>query len=164
MHHCYIGLQRHRIPPCHKCANMCFFGAICGSGPITSLTPRSTGPYTACRHLGKHFMLAQIPPRCSGPVSSNVKSALSATDLERSEGPQCACSGHLNFPIVRPQLANCSLSASSLKGVGYRTRFFNGTMVLAFAQHSAHKALRLGHGTAHVTIAKIPSKSHFRQQ
>ena len=36
------------------------------------LTIRSTGPYTACRHLARHFILGQIPPRCSGPVSSNV--------------------------------------------------------------------------------------------
>lgn len=32
----------------------------------------STGPYTASRHLGRHFILAKIPSHCSGPVSSNV--------------------------------------------------------------------------------------------
>ena len=35
------------------------------------LTGRSTGRYTACRHLG-YKSLAQIPPTCSAPVSSNV--------------------------------------------------------------------------------------------
>ena len=37
------------------------------------LTIRSTGAYTACRHLARHFILGQIPSRCSGPVSSNVR-------------------------------------------------------------------------------------------
>ena len=36
-------------------------------------TGRSTGPYTACRHLGLHFMLAQTPSCCSGPVSFDVR-------------------------------------------------------------------------------------------
>ena len=36
------------------------------------LTHRSTGPYTACRQLARHFILGQSPSRCSGPVSSNV--------------------------------------------------------------------------------------------
>ena len=40
----------------------------CGRG----LTIRSTGPYTACRQLARHFILGQLPSRCSGPVSSNV--------------------------------------------------------------------------------------------
>src|SRR3989344_6602243 len=38
MHHCYIGLPQRRIPLCHKSATACFFGAICGCGPITTLT------------------------------------------------------------------------------------------------------------------------------
>ena len=43
MHHCYIGLQRHRIALFHTEGSQCFFGAICGSGPITSLTRRTRG-------------------------------------------------------------------------------------------------------------------------
>ncbi len=35
------------------------------------LTGRSTGRYTACRHLG-YKILAQIPSICSAPVSYNV--------------------------------------------------------------------------------------------
>ena len=45
MHHCYIGLRRCCVPPCHiRQANAtCFFGTICGAGgPITSLTRRSS--------------------------------------------------------------------------------------------------------------------------
>ena len=42
-HHCYIGLPRRRIPPCHNARHQSFFGAICGLGPITSLTRQSTG-------------------------------------------------------------------------------------------------------------------------
>jgi hypothetical protein len=38
MHHCYIGLPQRRIPLCHNKTIMCFFGAICGCGPITTLT------------------------------------------------------------------------------------------------------------------------------
>jgi hypothetical protein len=38
VHHCYIGLPRCRIPLCHIASAACFFGAICGIGPITSLT------------------------------------------------------------------------------------------------------------------------------
>ena len=49
MHHCYIGLPQRRFPPCHNSATRCFFGAICGCGPITSLTTRSTAT------LGKRF-------------------------------------------------------------------------------------------------------------
>jgi hypothetical protein len=46
----------------------------CVVGPAECwLTIRSTGPYTACRHLARHFILCQIPSRCSGPVSSNVR-------------------------------------------------------------------------------------------
>ena len=37
----------------------------------SGLTIRSTGRYTACRHLG-YKSLAQIPATCSAPVSSNV--------------------------------------------------------------------------------------------
>ena len=36
------------------------------------LTLRSTGPIAACRHLG-YKSLAQMPARCNGPVSSNVR-------------------------------------------------------------------------------------------
>jgi hypothetical protein len=43
MHHCYIGLPQRRIPLCHNAAIMCFFGAICGCGPITTLTYRFAG-------------------------------------------------------------------------------------------------------------------------
>ena len=43
MHHCSVGLLWRRIPPCHSVPALCFFGAICGVGPITSLTPRSIG-------------------------------------------------------------------------------------------------------------------------
>jgi len=42
MHHCHSGLPQHRFPPCHNTLAACFFGAICGLGPITSLTRRST--------------------------------------------------------------------------------------------------------------------------
>ena len=42
-----------------------------GSG--RGLTIRSTGAYTACRYLARHFILGQIPSRRSGPVSSNVR-------------------------------------------------------------------------------------------
>jgi hypothetical protein len=42
MHHCYIGLPLRRIPPCHNARHLCFFGAICGTGPITTLTHPST--------------------------------------------------------------------------------------------------------------------------
>jgi hypothetical protein len=38
VHHCYIGLPQRRIPPCHNLAVACFFGAICGNKPITTLT------------------------------------------------------------------------------------------------------------------------------
>ena len=34
---CYIGLPQCRIPLCHNTATTCFFGAICGCAPITSL-------------------------------------------------------------------------------------------------------------------------------
>jgi hypothetical protein len=44
VHHCYIGLPQRRIPPCHSVATACFFGAICGNEPITTLTIRSSGP------------------------------------------------------------------------------------------------------------------------
>lgn len=37
MHHCSIGLLQHHIPLCHNLAILCFFGAICGVGPISSL-------------------------------------------------------------------------------------------------------------------------------
>ncbi len=40
MHHRYIGLPQHRIPLCHNVATACFFGAICGMRPITTLTRR----------------------------------------------------------------------------------------------------------------------------
>jgi hypothetical protein len=43
MHHCYIGLPQRRIPLCHNGGTQCFFGAICGMGPITTLTRRSSG-------------------------------------------------------------------------------------------------------------------------
>jgi len=43
MHHCYIGLPQRRIPLCHNEGTQCFFGAICGMGPITTLTFRSRG-------------------------------------------------------------------------------------------------------------------------
>ncbi len=42
MHHCPIGLPWHRIPLCHIRAATCFFGAICGRSPITSLMWSST--------------------------------------------------------------------------------------------------------------------------
>ncbi|MCZ4317347.1 hypothetical protein O4H66_28450, partial [Comamonadaceae bacterium G21597-S1] len=34
-------------PQCHNSSATCFFGAICGNGPITSLTRRCTRPATA---------------------------------------------------------------------------------------------------------------------
>ncbi|CAG9932117.1 protein of unknown function [Candidatus Nitrotoga arctica] len=37
MHHCYSGLPWHLIPLCHIRRATCFFGAICGTGPITTL-------------------------------------------------------------------------------------------------------------------------------
>ena len=43
-----IGLPRRRLPPCHNEAPQCFFGAICGSGPITSLIPRLDNTKNAC--------------------------------------------------------------------------------------------------------------------
>lgn len=48
MHHCYIGLPQHRFPPCHNALAACFFGAICGADPITSLTRQSRGTATSC--------------------------------------------------------------------------------------------------------------------
>ena len=50
------------------------------------LTPRSTGPIAACRHLG-YESLAQIPARRNGPVNSNVR-----------PHPKTACN-ILAFPI-----------------------------------------------------------------
>ena len=41
-HHCLFGLQRHPWQACHKEDTPCFFGAIGGSGPITTLIPRWT--------------------------------------------------------------------------------------------------------------------------
>jgi hypothetical protein len=47
LHHCYIGLPRRHVPPCHNRRAPCFFGTICGSGPITPLTPDGLGTYAS---------------------------------------------------------------------------------------------------------------------
>jgi hypothetical protein len=54
LHHCSIGLPWRRIPPCHTSPTKCFFGAICGGGPITSLT-RQGGRQTLVRTVGLGF-------------------------------------------------------------------------------------------------------------
>lgn len=35
-HHHLIGLERHRVRLCHAESTSCFFGAICGGGPIAA--------------------------------------------------------------------------------------------------------------------------------
>ncbi|MCK9354567.1 MAG: hypothetical protein M0P59_10455, partial [Gallionella sp.] len=52
LHHCYSGLPQHRIPLCHIRKAACFFGEICGIGPITSLTNHSTGPARKAAQAG----------------------------------------------------------------------------------------------------------------
>jgi phage portal protein BeeE len=53
MHHCYIGLPQHHIPLCHNGTTACFFGAICGIKPITSLT-HASDIVDAIRRHGVH--------------------------------------------------------------------------------------------------------------
>ena len=54
------------------------------TGTKCGLTIRSTGPYRACRHLARHFLLGQVPSRCSGPVSSNVRRAAAVQRFHNS--------------------------------------------------------------------------------
>ena len=66
MHHCYIGLQQHRIPLCHNVTIGCFFGAICGTGPITTLTRQSKG------RANSHRLVVQLSWRA--PLTFIVRS------------------------------------------------------------------------------------------
>ena len=50
----------------HCCTRRCLLPRV------RRLTHRSTGRYTACRHLGHKFR-AQMPPRRNGPVGANAK-------------------------------------------------------------------------------------------
>ena len=43
MHHCYAGLPQRHFLLCHNRSTSCFFGAICGTRPITTLTYHSSG-------------------------------------------------------------------------------------------------------------------------
>ena len=62
MHHCYIGLPQRRIPLCHNGGTQCFFGAICGIGPITTLTRKyssdSSDYVYQFTHNGRSYLLA----------------------------------------------------------------------------------------------------------
>ena len=81
LHHCYIGLPRRRIPPCHNEATQCFFGAICGSGPITSLTPPSRARLAASRC--RPPLTSNVGPQKPGSVPRERK-AMPATSWKKS--------------------------------------------------------------------------------
>ena len=90
MHHRYIDLPRHRAPPCRKHNNVCFFGEICGNGPITSLTCTQVMP--------------QLQTRCAGrPASVWHQGSRSGPGAQSSAG----CGG-TNRPARGPRLRHQS--------------------------------------------------------
>ena len=67
------------------------------------LTIRSTGPYTACPHLARHFILGQILPRCFGPVSSNVMPRKTTTVATPPPMNRPACARLQNRILAVPE-------------------------------------------------------------
>ena len=84
--------------------------------PSRRLTPRSTGPIAACRHLG-YKILAQIPAHRNGPVNSNVRhrKTIIVHHSRQTKHPACARLQNLHTGCVRVNCIRAGNNFSALE-------------------------------------------------